>query len=68
MCLSVWMDGWMDEIGEYDPLQGMLPVVCTLMFEEMWVPVLYGYMVRLYVLVGNCIGYFPVTSNVDFSL
>jgi len=36
------LDGWMDEIGEYDPLQGMSPVVCTLMFEEMWVPVLYG--------------------------
>lgn len=35
------LDGWVDEIGEYDPLQGMLPVVCTLIFE-MWVQVLKG--------------------------
>ena len=39
--------GWTDEIGEYDPLQGMLPVVCTLIFG-MWVQVVYGYMVHLF--------------------
>ena len=58
------LDGWVDEIGEYDPLQGMLPVVCTLIFE-MWVQVLKGIwcVSVLYWLViasGAC--------NVDFSM